>query len=59
MVGVVRDITERKRSEEELRQKNLSLTTLNDLEREFADLSSSTRVEDLVIKALCIVRSSS
>jgi PAS domain S-box-containing protein len=59
IVSVVRDITERRKGEkalrereDDLRQKNLKLTTLNDLEREFAELPSGRKVEELAVKKL-------
>ncbi len=48
----IRDITESKQHEEVVRQKNLMLTTLNDLQREFAELPAGKRVEDLVVTKL-------
>jgi PAS domain S-box-containing protein len=42
----------RKQTEEEVRQKNLMLITLHELEREFAELPASERVETLAAKKL-------
>ena len=51
-ISVVRDITERKRTDDELHQKNLNLSVINELEREFAELPSGKRVEELAEKKL-------
>jgi PAS domain S-box-containing protein len=52
VIAIGTDITERRRIEEEVRQKNLMLITINELEREFADLSMGTSVEELAAKKL-------
>lgn len=46
------DISEQKRSEEEVRQKNARLVTISELEREFAELPYGRRVEELAAKKL-------
>jgi PAS domain S-box-containing protein len=43
---------ERKQAEEEIRQKNFHLSTVNELEREFAELPTGSRVEILAAKKL-------
>jgi PAS domain S-box-containing protein len=43
---------ERKQTEEEMRQKNQRLTTINELEREFAEMPTGKRVEELAAKKL-------
>jgi PAS domain S-box-containing protein len=48
----LRDITESKQQEEVVRQKNLVLTTLNDMQREFAELPAGKRVEELAVTML-------
>ena len=52
VISVVRDISERIRTAHELSQKNLNLSVINELEREFAELSSGKRVEELAEKKL-------
>ena len=49
------DLTGEKQTEEEVRQKNARLSTLNDLEREFAELPAGQRVESLAAKKLSVL----
>ncbi|MGB8309449.1 MAG: PAS domain S-box protein [Methanoregula sp.] len=51
-ISVVRDISERIRTAHELSQKNLNLSIINELEREFSALPYGKQVEELAIKRL-------
>jgi PAS domain S-box-containing protein len=60
--GFARDITDRRRvetalrqSEDELKKENRKLTSIHELEREFAGLPSLTRVENLAAKKLSVL----
>lgn len=48
----IRNITYRKQHEELVQQKNRILTTINDLQKEFAELPAGKRVEELAAKKL-------